>query len=261
MTSYKLNKRCAKCGKLLSDINKTGFCSKHLDRTGKNNPFFGKTHPKETIEKIKKIASVNTKKLWQNEDYRNKVIKGTSKPRRESFKKEQSERIKEWYSFNPKQRELRSKSMKDEWQNGVLHFEEYISINRSKQEKEIYECFEKEFGEKNVNRKAIKYIDDLGNNKCILPDIVVFDKVVIEYNGDYWHANPLKYNEEEILKAGTAKSIREKDRKRKEILNNLGYNVVVIWQSALPRLDSIIKDLFCRLDWCNLEDLDGIEYF
>ena len=55
--TYKLNRTCPTCGIRISDKNKSGFCNKHRDRTGINNPFFGKTHSKDTKE-ILKISSI-----------------------------------------------------------------------------------------------------------------------------------------------------------------------------------------------------------
>lgn len=97
---------CLKCGKKVSKNCKLGYCSGCRDRSGSKNPFYGKRHSKETIEKIKKKISVISKNLWRQEDYRDKVIKGVSKPRRVGFKKEQSERIKIWYRNNPNQRTI-----------------------------------------------------------------------------------------------------------------------------------------------------------
>ena len=50
-------KKCKICGKILSDRNKSGYCISHLPRSGANNPFFGKKHKKEVIEKMKKKCS------------------------------------------------------------------------------------------------------------------------------------------------------------------------------------------------------------
>ena len=72
--TYKLDKHCPICGKLLADKNKTGYCSIHRDRTGASNPFYGKTFSKETLDKIKEHCAESSKKLWENEEYRNKVV-------------------------------------------------------------------------------------------------------------------------------------------------------------------------------------------
>ena len=37
--TYKLNRICPVCGTKISDKNKSGFCNRHRDRTGKNNSF------------------------------------------------------------------------------------------------------------------------------------------------------------------------------------------------------------------------------
>ena len=63
----------------------------------------------------------------------------------------------------------------------------------------------------------------------------IYENKIIEFNGDYWHANPLKYNEDKIIsskyKTILAKDIWIKDKKRLDILTAAGYNVLVIWEN------------------------------
>lgn len=55
---------------------------------------------------------------------------------------------------------------------------------------------------------------------------------IIEYNGDYWHANPSKYAEDQIVHSNkTAKQIWESDANKLAIIKALGYNVLIIWES------------------------------
>ncbi len=69
-------------------------------------------------------------------------------------------------------------------------------------------------------------------------DFVLKDKV-IEFNGDYWHANPLieKYADDATVikmpggKQMTAGEIRQKDLDRQRELAEMGYKVLVIWES------------------------------
>lgn len=59
-------------------------------------------------------------------------------------------------------------------------------------------------------------------------------KKIIEFNGDYWHANPLKYahNENISLKGNrTAKEIWESDARKIALAESHGYKVKVIWES------------------------------
>ena len=69
-TTYKLGKTCKICGKKLSDLNKSGFCNIHRDRTGANNPFFGKHHSKEILDKAKEKCRAASIKKWEDPEYR-----------------------------------------------------------------------------------------------------------------------------------------------------------------------------------------------
>ena len=84
----------------------------------------------------------------------------------------------------------------------------------------------KEGGEKVIN----VFFDD-GECKVCMPDYCLNNKI-IEFNGDYWHANPEFYSEDSFVHDScTAGSIWEKDRKRKEALEKLGYKVKVVWEN------------------------------
>lgn len=48
---------------------------KAVDRNGKNNPFYGKTHTEEFIERLKKITSVCSKKRWENQEFKERTIR------------------------------------------------------------------------------------------------------------------------------------------------------------------------------------------
>jgi len=62
------------------------------------------------------------------------------------------------------------------------------------------------------------------------------NKKIIEFNGDYWHANPKKYNDDDILKyyggkSKVAKNIWKDDEIKNNIAKNNGYDVLIIWES------------------------------
>lgn len=56
----------------------------------------------------------------------------------------------------------------------------------------------------------------------------------IEFNGDYWHANPKIYKPEDVIRyrncTKTAKEIWEIDRKRLEAISKT-HEVLVVWES------------------------------
>ena len=65
---------------------------------------------------------------------------------------------------------------------------------------------------------------------------VIVNKKIIEFYGDFWHANPMIYKSNEML-AGymeAPRSVQEiwnNDKKRVDTLRAMGYNVLEIWES------------------------------
>ncbi len=248
MKKNKLNKHCKKCNKPIHDKNKSGYCNIHRDRTGKNNPFYGKSHTIETVNKLKIKCSIASRKKWEDDEYRKKVIDGISKPRREGFKKEQSERITQWYIDNPNQREIRSKIMKKSWENGII-ISNNFSCNKSKKEKELFLKISDIFKEV-LPTYTIKYEGSEGH-KWIFPDIFMpSNNLVIEYYGNFWHANPKYYKAKDILHHNvTAEEIWKKDEKRIGILESLGYNIMIIWEDDFKEDSEKIIRLLNGLNW------------
>lgn len=219
-------RKCLKCGKKVSKNCHLGYCNACRNRSGKNNPFFSRKHTKKTIDKMKIKDSESIKNKWKNEEYKQKVIKGVSKPRREGFKKEQSNRIKEWYKNNPIQKDIRSIAMKKTWANGKIE-PNINSINESKLEKEFRTELKRLFPNKNVRKSTIRI-----KNRWFYPDIRIGKDFIIEFYGDYWHANPNIFSSEDIVHHGlTAKQIWHNDIERVETLKNNRFRVFTVWQS------------------------------
>jgi G:T-mismatch repair DNA endonuclease (very short patch repair protein) len=235
---------CQKCGKLVSKNCKSGFCNTCRDRSGVNNPFYGKHHTKETIDNIKLNTSLSTTELWKNIEYRNKVIKGASKPRKPSFSDEQSKRILQWYIDNPEQREIRRSHMKNSWKTGKIE-PNINSINESKYEIELRECIKERLSDEyNVKKRTIRI-----DGKWFYPDIVIDKKIIVEFFGDYWHANPKIYKMNDIVHhKKSAFNIWEDDKKRIEILKNKGYKILIVWQTDyLNNKEEIINKLLLEI--------------
>lgn len=57
---------------------------------------------------------------------------------------------------------------------------------------------------------------------------------IVECHGDYWHCNPKKFKSEYYNKSAhlTAQQIWDRDRKKKELLENAGYEVEIIWEDS-----------------------------
>ena len=121
--------------------------------------------------------------------------------------------------------------MKENWRLGKIK-PHSNSINESKEEVKLRKEISK-LTKLKVEKKPILY----DNNKWLLPDIIIDDKIIIEYYGDFWHANPQKYSiNEEIKFPGKnniklVKDIWNHDKKRINILEQLGYKIYVVWQN------------------------------
>ena len=95
-------------------------------------------------------------------------------------------------------------------------------------------------------RQGIKYKSPDGLTRWKKYDAKV-GNLLIEVNGDYWHANPKKYNpSDEFVFPGnnkiTALHIWELDKYKKEIAIQNGYSFLDIWESEINQSkDEVIK--------------------
>lgn len=76
--------------------------------------------------------------------------------------------------------------------------------------------------------------------------------VILEVNGNYWHANPNFYNAEDIVHLPKnkieAQKIWERDKKYIDYAINKGYFVIVIWEDKINSLnDKELKDYIVEL--------------
>lgn len=65
--------------------------------------------------------------------------------------------------------------------------------------------------------------------------------LIIECNGDFWHANPKKYKKDGVLKFPNTKGVIaedlwKKDKRKIDKYKNLSYNILVIWESDIKKL-------------------------
>jgi len=73
-------------------------------------------------------------------------------------------------------------------------------------------------------------------------------KILIEVNGDFWHANPIKYKENDLIHFPggdvITKDIWEKDDKKRLLGENRGYKVITIWENDIKNLSIIELELY-----------------
>lgn len=233
--TYKMGRVCPICGIKVSDQNKSGFCNKHRDRTGINNPFFGKKHSTETLNIIKDKCKNAAEKLWQSEEYIEKVKNGLKSEKNikahksDEFRKKQSENAKKQMQNN-NQRKLRSNSMKHSWEIGKIVYYENAYPNVSKDELQFNILLLEKLGENSKylerNFKVERY--DLPNH-YFWPDFK-YKNFIIEFDGDFWHAKD-RLDEEIVHHNVSAKEIHHIDELKNETYKKAGFTVLRVWQS------------------------------
>ena len=78
-------------------------------------------------------------------------------------------------------------------------------------------------------------------------DFLIVDKnIIIEVNGDFFHANPIFYKEEDMLShpggSISAKDIWERDKRKIDFIENMGYKTVVLWEYEINHHFDIVKE-------------------
>lgn len=72
-------------------------------------------------------------------------------------------------------------------------------------------------------------------------DFLIYDKIILEVQGDFWHANPKKYKESDILPHPTgnvlASDLWKKDEVKKKIAIDNGYGIIYLWESEINHID------------------------
>lgn len=232
--------KCDKCGKIF--VEKDFIFDKRLLLI--NKEYCGKcSRPL--------MASLAGKKSTYDDD-------GNLKPNKGRFT---SERVKqmsdEEYKIFCNQRKMAANFFHDKLKNDKeLYEEHYKKVFKnskigyiSKGQREIYELL-KDYG------------FELEKNICGLNVDIVNDelKVIIEYYGDYFHANPRFYSPDEYIKI-INKTASEKwisDRKRNFYLENNGYKIIIIWENKWKNdKESVIMFLEKSLDI----NFDNISYY
>lgn len=97
-------------------------------------------------------------------------------------------------------------------------------------------------------------INGLEKRKHKRADIVIENsKIVIEVNGDLWHANPIRYKNGDIINLWTgptkAEDIWKKDKEKKELIESHGYKVIYCWEYDIRfNKENLFKELLNEIN-------------
>lgn len=198
---------------------------------GEKNPNFGGKYINDPIIKKKYLIAVQERgQSWNKErcQEHSKLMKTAAN----------------WMTGKTHSNETKNsiaKTKKQQYENGEIILKR---IKISKAEKEIVAYLKT----KNINVvpqfyiKGVSFIYDF-----YFPDF----NLIVEYNGDYWHANPSIYKDTSKIfnfpkKKMTIFDIWNKDSNKKMMAENHGYNFKIIWETdykkyGLSTIDKILN--------------------
>lgn len=106
-------------------------------------------------------------------------------------------------------------------------------VSRSKTEKQII---------KELKAKGYTPIHSHKIGRKVYDIYIAELNMLIEFNGDYWHCNPKKYNANyfNARRNMTAKDIWDRDAEKEKLAIKSGYNFLTIWELDYKKNKKII---------------------
>ncbi len=250
---------CLKCGKEFLKIpskanEKYGkYCSRKCKDEHQKEIYQGEKNPswkrKVSISE-KEWRTALIKELWKSDDFRESVKNGIEKfVKKNGF----------WPGTDEKSKLKREKTMLERY--GIHHnwCGKYGNRKCDKTTIEIYgmdpisimmslpniisntkpeKIFKEVLNELNIEFIPQYYLFYDGQKYKIYDFYIKKKNLLVEIDGDYWHANPMFFNELNKYQ----KSVRENDRAKNEIAKNFGYNIMRFWENDLKKNKPEIKE-------------------
>lgn len=235
----------------VSPLNKLFICMS-CRNAGEGNPFYGKKHTEES----KKIITDKFHARYKKEDnyfYGKNMWEIYDADKRENFKQKIKLKCsgKNNHFYGKKHTEESRRKISD---NLKLYYKDNpLEIERLRNT--ALKNLNNQIGKKNsIERLVENYLSSLEctfkYNKIINSkyqyDFVINEKYLLEVQGDYWHANPLKYGDgkKKLSERQMFKVSRDKDKKEYAIEN--GYKIFYIWESDIrsndfSKIDEMIR--------------------
>lgn len=183
---------------------------------------------KDSIE----IVSWNKKEYWMEKGYTEEESVKIVSEKQSTFSKEicvkkygEEEGMKRW------------RDRQEKWKNKVFNNHTHISRGYSKVGEEFVNAIldklkELNFKEEILHGKNEKFIKNKENRVYKFDLTVNNSKKIIEFNGDFWHCNPILFESDFFNKPKkmTAEEIWKYDKDKYETAKYYGYSVLCIWE-------------------------------
>lgn len=214
-------------------------------------------HSNENKENCRKM----TEKVYSSEEIKtkrkNRVKKATST---KEYKKRQSELMTKIYKKNPEEYVNSRKRQPTNWMKKSNYERWTILFGKEVADRKMENWIKKNklpnSSKDTKPEKLFALILDMNNIKYEKQKPVKRYKcdfyipeynLIVEIDGDYWHANPEKYKANDIIGPSkkTAKKIWEYDKTKTQDILNEGYKVLRYWSSDLKNIthEKIFEDI------------------
>lgn len=202
---YTVERLCSNCNQIIltKSKDKVIACRNHFNKLNKNNP----------CKKCSLELQIGEGNPFYGKKHSSKTKKQISKSRKGKATGENNSMAK---------KENRERAAK----NRLLTIKETPTkfSSRSKNEIKIYNNIKKKYKNATHSLVIMPYICDI-----FIPEL----NLIIEYNGDYWHCNPFKYEPKYYhkIKNMLAEDIWDYDKKKIDLIKNNGYNLEIVWEN------------------------------
>jgi very-short-patch-repair endonuclease len=232
------------CNKKCADLHKKTTYLKE------GNPAFGTKH----TEKQKNNASIRSKKLWKNEEYRNKIKNGISKFIKingyfpgtdENSKRKRMETMIERYGIPHNwvgkygERACDKKTLEIYNKTSVQMLIDYSHYyNRKTDIEKMFEIILEELEIPFQYKFRIYDKEKIDFWFREYDFLIINTNVLIEVDGDYWHGNKNIFEELTDFQ----QSIKLNDEIKEKFANTKGYNVFRFWGSDIKKNNNEVKN-------------------
>lgn len=268
--------KCLICGKQFKAITNT-----HLKRHGITSDQYKEKFPEASFGNFDRFDkwrnSVENKRHWANQARKNAKDPELQQRRIESVKKAwndpmlkkshselMTEKVysnKESYPqlFEANVTEMMKMSNYDRWKlkYGKLEADKRMSDWMKKNKLQTFQSKDtrgERLFEEHVQTLEIRYEKQF-HCTPYYPDFYLPEyNLLVEIDGDYWHANPNKWNADDIVgrKGKSAKEIWKRDTKKNAEYSKKGFKVLRIWESEL--FEKSTQDIFEDIVHASLKD-------
>lgn len=197
---------------------------------------------------VKKGQETYYKKTGYTHNMRNpKSVELNQKHRVETIKNMTAEQKHDWY----KKRLAGHETNKTKLWGGVLP----KNTNYSRQQSYFFNELQLLIDDKITFGQNNEFIVSINDKEYYKLDGYIKSKnIVIEYNGDFWHANPLIYEANSLInypgKSKYAKDVWNKDKERmQQIKHILNCKIIVVWENDyLNNKEKLFKNILGEIN-------------